>query len=72
MINFKKGFKMKPLHLYEIKMIDGSSYRGEIAYRDERMLVLRLKNRLNQNDACPKVRLFYNGIITGLAKENLR
>jgi hypothetical protein len=56
---------MTPMHLYEIKMIDGSRYRGEIAYKDERMIVLRLKNQLSGSDSlCSKVQLFYNGIMS--------
>jgi len=53
-------FKMKTLHLYEVKLIDGRRYRGEIAYKDDKMLVLRLKKKT----AMQKLRLFYNGIIS--------
>lgn len=49
---------MKSLHLYEVKLIDGSLYKGEIVYKDEKMLVLRQKARNN------KLRLFYNGIMS--------
>lgn len=51
---------MKSLHLYEVKLIDGSQYRGEITYRDDKMLVLRLRNQTSQE----KLRLFYNGILS--------
>ncbi|MEO0161409.1 MAG: hypothetical protein ABIL39_02030 [candidate division WOR-3 bacterium] len=54
---------MGPVHLYEIKMIDGSKYRGEIAYRDDKMIVLKL-NRLNNLGVAQKIRLFYNGIMS--------
>jgi hypothetical protein len=46
--------------LYEVKMLDGSRYRGEIAYKDNKMLVLRLHRKRAQQ----KLRLFYNGIIS--------
>jgi hypothetical protein len=36
---------MKVLHLYQIKMLDGSQYRGEIAYRDDEKIVLKLRHR---------------------------
>jgi hypothetical protein len=51
---------MTSLHLYEVKLLDGSQYQGEITYRDDKMLVLRLKQQPNQE----KLRLFYNGIIS--------
>ncbi|MEO0137332.1 MAG: hypothetical protein ABIL40_06915 [candidate division WOR-3 bacterium] len=54
---------MGPVHLYEIKMIDGSKYRGEIAYRDDKMIVLKL-NRFNNLGVAQKIRLFYNGIMS--------
>ncbi|MGB9722013.1 MAG: hypothetical protein ACPL28_11120 [bacterium] len=54
---------MGPLHLYEIKMIDGSKYRGEIAYKDDRMVVLRLPYAGN-SEFGSKIRLFYNGIMS--------
>lgn len=49
---------MKRFRLYEVKLIDGSRYQGEIAYKDEKMLVLRPKSSEH------KLRLFYNGIIS--------
>jgi hypothetical protein len=54
---------MAPLHLYEIRMIDGSRYRGEIAYKDDKMLVLRLPNSCGSGFGA-KIRLFYNGIMS--------
>lgn len=61
----KKGAIMAPVHLYEIKMIDGSKYRGEIAYKDERMIILRTNSGFNRSaGSFNKVRLFYNGIIS--------
>ncbi|MCK4673219.1 hypothetical protein KAT67_04475 [candidate division WOR-3 bacterium] len=51
---------MKSLHLYEVKMLDGTRYKGEIAYKDEKMVVLKL----NQKPPIHKLRLFYNGIIS--------
>ncbi|MCX7995839.1 MAG: hypothetical protein N3A65_08760 [candidate division WOR-3 bacterium] len=54
---------MGPAHLYEVKMIDGSRYRGEIAYRDDKMIVLKL-NRYDKSGIIPKIRLFYNGIMS--------
>lgn len=49
---------MKSRRLYEVKMLDGSQYRGEIAYKDSKMLVLRLDRKTPNR----KLRLFYNGI----------
>jgi hypothetical protein len=40
-----RGRIMKVLHLYQIKMLDGSHYRGEIAYRDDEKIVLKLRHR---------------------------
>jgi hypothetical protein len=39
-------------------MLDGTRYKGEIAYKDEKMVVLKL----NQKPPIHKLRLFYNGI----------
>ena len=49
---------MKVLHLYEVKLLDGSRYQGEIAYKDDDKLVLRLRQRSPQQ----KVRIFNKGI----------
>lgn len=49
---------MKVLHLYEVKLLDGSRYQGEIAYKDDDKLVLRLRHRSPQQ----KVRIFNKGI----------
>jgi hypothetical protein len=60
---------MKAIHLYEVRMIDGSRYRGEIAYRDDRMIVLRqyanhgIGNGSSSNQYT-KIRLFSQGIIS--------
>jgi hypothetical protein len=51
---------MKLLRIYEIKMLDGTQYRGEIAYRDDKMLVLKLSHTPVQH----RLRLFYNGIVS--------
>ena len=51
---------MKSLHLYEVKLIDGSQFKGEITYRDDKMLVLRLRRHSSRE----KLRLFYNGILS--------
>ena len=51
---------MKMLYLYQIKLLDGSQYIGEITYRDEKMIVLRLQKHTSQG----KLRLFYNGILS--------
>ena len=50
---------MKILHLYEIKMMDGSSYRGEIAYKDDKMIILKVRKPMSN-----RVRLFLNGILS--------
>lgn len=49
---------MKVLHLYEVKMLDGTRYRGEIAYRDDQKVVLKTRNRFPKR----KVRIYNNGI----------
>ena len=49
---------MKVLHLYQIKMLDGSQYRGEIAYRDDEKIVLKLRHRSPEQ----KLRLFKSSI----------
>ena len=49
---------MKVLHLYEVKMLDGTRYRGEIAYRDDQKVVIKTRNRFPQR----KVRIYNNGI----------
>jgi len=51
---------MKLLHLYEVKMLDGTRYRGEIIHKDNRMLVLKIGN----NSTAQKMRLFYSSIIS--------
>ena len=51
---------MKSIHIYEVKMLDGSRYQGEIAYRDDKMVVLRINPRSPRQ----KLRLYYNGIIS--------
>jgi hypothetical protein len=51
---------MKVLHLYEVKMLDGSRYRGEIAYRDDRKIVLKFRNSAPEQ----KMRLFRDGILS--------
>ena len=35
---------MKTVHLYEIKLMDNHIYRGEIVYRDDKTIRLRLAN----------------------------
>ncbi len=54
---------MAPVHLYEIKMIDGTRYRGEIAYRDDKMIVLKLAN-YDRAEFGSRIKLFYNGIMS--------
>ena len=51
---------MKSSYIYEVKLLDGSQYQGEITYRDDKMLVLRLRRQ----DSKEKLRLFYNGILS--------
>ena len=51
---------MKVLHVYEVKTKDGAKYCGEIAYRDQDKLVLRLRHRSPEQ----KLRLFRSGIIS--------
>ncbi|KPK72505.1 hypothetical protein AMJ87_04635 [candidate division WOR_3 bacterium SM23_60] len=49
---------MKVLHLYEVKMLDGASYRGEIAHKDDCKIVLRLRHKSPEQ----KLRLFRQSI----------
>lgn len=49
---------MKVLHLYQVRMLDGTQYRGEIAYKDDEKVVLRLRQRTPEQ----KLRLFRSGI----------
>lgn len=51
---------MRSAHLYEITTLDGSRYRGEISYRDDKMIVLRMREQSPEQ----KLRLFYSGIIS--------
>jgi hypothetical protein len=46
--------------VYEVKTTDGAKYCGEIAYKDEDKLVLRLRHKSLEQ----KLRLFRNGIIS--------
>jgi hypothetical protein len=47
---------MKILHLYEIQLLDGTCYKGEIAYKDDQKIVLR--QRLPEQ----KLRIYNSGI----------
>ncbi len=49
---------MKVLHMYEVTMLDGARYRGEIAYKDSEKIVLRMRQRAPEQ----KVRIFSTGI----------
>lgn len=51
---------MKTAQTYEVKMLDGTRYQGEIAYQDEKMVVLRLPNNLKNQ----KLRLYNHGIVS--------
>ena len=51
---------MKVLHVYEVKTTDGARYRGEIAYKDDDKLVLRLRHRSPEQ----KLRFFKNGVVS--------
>ena len=55
---------MKVLHLYEVKMHDGTSYRGEIAYKDNHKVVLKQRGIFNTtNGVTPqKLRIHNSGI----------
>jgi hypothetical protein len=46
--------------VYEVKTRDGAKYCGEIAYKDEDKLVLRLRHKSPER----KLRLFRSGIIS--------
>jgi hypothetical protein len=51
---------VKVLHVYEVKTVDGASYRGEISYKDHDKLVLRLRHKSPEQ----KLRFFRSGIIS--------
>jgi hypothetical protein len=51
---------VKVLHVYEVKTIDGAKYCGEIAYRNDERLVLRLRHRSPEQ----KLRFFRKSIAT--------
>jgi len=51
---------VRVLHVYEVKTVDGAKYCGEIAYKDNEKLVLRLRHRAPEQ----KLRLFKSGIIS--------
>ena len=36
---------MKKVHVYEVKLIDNTVYRGEIVYKDDNTIRLKLQNR---------------------------
>ncbi|MBA7510098.1 hypothetical protein ES705_02073 [subsurface metagenome] len=35
---------MKIVHIYEVKLIDGQIYRGEIVYKDDKVIRVKLAN----------------------------
>ncbi len=37
----KKGEVVKKVHLYEVKLIDGTIHRGEIVYKDDKTIRLK-------------------------------
>lgn len=49
---------MKTLHVYEVRLLDGTRYRGEIVYKDDRKVVLR------QQSPEQKLYLYHNGIVS--------
>ncbi len=36
---------MKKIHMYEVKLIDGTVHRGEIVYRDDKTIRIKLRNK---------------------------
>ena len=51
---------MKPTNQYEVKLLDGTRYKGQIAYRDDKMVVLLLTDKKPHQ----QLRLFHNGIVS--------
>ena len=51
---------MRTLHLYDVKTLDGNQYRGEIAYKDNCKVVLKLRHRYPEQ----KIRLFKERILS--------
>jgi hypothetical protein len=48
---------LKKVHLHEVKLVDSTIHRGEIIYRNQKMIILRLADKQT-------VRLLYNGIMS--------
>jgi hypothetical protein len=36
---------MRKVHVYEVRLIDGTVHRGEIVHRDDKTIRIKLKNR---------------------------
>jgi hypothetical protein len=36
---------MKKVHMFEVKLIDGTVHRGEIVYKDNDTIILKLTNK---------------------------
>lgn len=51
---------MKTAQIYEVKMLDGTRYQGEITYQDEKMVVLNLLS----NPTSHRLRLYNHGIVS--------
>ncbi len=51
---------MRTAQTYEVKMLDGTRYQGEIAYQDEKMVVLNMLS----NPTSHKLRLYNHGILS--------
>lgn len=51
---------MKTAQTYEVKMLDGTRYKGKIAYQDEKVVVLNLLS----NQTSHKLRLYNHDIVS--------
>lgn len=36
---------MKKAHIYEVRLIDGTVHKGEIVYRDDKTIRIKLRNK---------------------------
>ena len=36
---------MKKIHMYEVRLIDGTIHRGEIVYRNDKTIRMKLRNK---------------------------
>lgn len=60
LIYMQERSNMKTAQTYEVKMLDGTRYKGKIAYQDEKVVVLNLLS----NQTSHKLRLYNHDIVS--------